>query len=363
MKTKTFASRLLPAIAVAALVATAPSASAANKGKDKGSDGPGKILLFIDIETVDSRADNRYQPKPMPMMGETAMPYSQAELASLPKERVAEAEAANEAVRSRNFSAKTAVAWERYQEQVAHQKAMIAKYQGTQTGRHLFVARDWFATALMEDYAEFLTVIHRMDADKAEFEKAIKDDTSEVVAGEYLAIVILDDPIEKTTEMDFPGATTVARTICTIRATAEVQTLDGRVVFAKNVEGKATARASNASRSSGSDDLVGKAIEEALGKAGKAVASHFVCDVTVEVKGPKGDEDFDPDEVDVEIDGDSVSDGDDVTVLKDVPHEITASCDGYRQKGKTRFTANKDKTVKVVMEKEVEEAEEDGEEN
>jgi len=73
--------------------------------------------------------------------------------------------------------------------------------------------------------------------------------------------------------------------------------------------------------------------------------------VTVEVKGPKGDEDFDPDEVDVEIDGSSVSNGDEVTVLRDVPHEITASCDGYRQKGKTRFTANKDKTVKVVMEK------------
>ena len=352
MKTNIFATRFFPLLAAAALLGAAPSASAAkDKGKDKGTDGPGKILLFIDLETVDSRADNRYQPKPMPLMGETALPYSQAELASIPAERVAAAEAANEAVRSRNFAAKTAVAWERYAEQVEHQKAMIAKYQGTQAGRHLFVARDWFASAIMEDYAEFLTVIHRMDTDKAEFEKAIKDDTGEVMAGEYLAIVVLDDPITKTKEMDFPGATTVARTICTLRATAEVQTLDGRVVYSKTVEGTATGRESNASRSSGSDDLVGKAIEDALGKAGKAVAAHFVCDVTVEVKGPKGDDDFDPDEVDVEIDGESVSDGDDVTVLKNVPHEITASCDGYRQKGKTRFTANKDKTVKVVMAK------------
>lgn len=352
MKAKPFASRLLPALALATLVAAAPSAFAAkDKGKDKSADGPGKILLFIDLETVDSRADNRYQPKPMPMMGETALPYSQADLASAPADKAAMMIEANDREKARLFSAKTAIVWERYQEQVSHQKDMIAKYQGTQTGRHLFVARDWFASALMEDYAEFITVIHRMDSDKAEFEKAIKDDTSEVVAGEYLAIVVLDDPITKTTEMDFPGATTVSRTICTLRATAEVQTLDGRVVYSKNVEGKATGRESNASRSSGSDDLVGKAIEDALGKAGKAVAGHFVCDVTVEVKGPKGDEDFDPDEVDVEIDGQSVSDGDDVTVLRDVPHEITASCDGYRQKGKTRFTANKDKTVKVVMEK------------
>lgn len=310
-----------------------------------------KILLSIEVETVDSRADNRYQPKPMPLISEAALPYSQAQLNSMPAERVVAAEAANEATRARNFAAKTAVAWERYQEQVAHQKAMIAKYQGTQTGRHLFVARDWFASAIMEEYGEFITVIHRMDTDKAECEKAIKDDMSEATAGQYLAIVVLDDPIMKTTEMDFPGATTVARTICTLRATAEVQMLDGQVVYSKMVEGKATGRESNAVRTSGSDDLVGKAIEDALGKAGKAVAEHFVCDVTVEVKGPKGDEDFDPDEVDIEIDGSSVSDGDDVTVLKGVPHEIIATCDGYRQKGKTRFTANKDKTIKVVMEK------------
>ena len=353
MKTNDITTRFLPVLATAVLLAAAtPAFAAKNKVGEKQSEDPGKILLLIDLETVDSRADNRFQPKPIPLMGETALPYSQADLASVPADKAAMMVEANDREKARLFEIKRDLAWMRYVEQVAHQKAMIAKYQGTQTGRHLFVARDWFASALMEDYAEFLSVIHRMDTDKAEFEKEIKDDMGDVVAGEYLAIVVLDDPIMKTKEMDLPGATTIARTICTIRATAEVQTLDGRVVFSKNVEGKATGRESNASRSSGSDDLVGKAIEDAIGKAGKAVAGHFVCEVTVEVKGPKGDEDFDPDEVDIEIDGESVSDGDSVTVLKGVPHEIVASCDGYRQKGKPRFTVNKDKTIKIVMGKE-----------
>lgn len=78
----------------------------------------GKILLFCDIETVDSRADNRYQPKPMPMMGESALPHSESELASLDPERMAIAIAENDAVRKRNFEkpslrSRSRTMWER----------------------------------------------------------------------------------------------------------------------------------------------------------------------------------------------------------------------------------------------------------
>lgn len=351
MKKRNLATYSLPLVLAVLLGAVAPSAFAA--GKEKKSDEPGKILFFVDVETVDTRADKRFKEPNLPRMSETALPYSQSDLAKMPADRLERAEAANDAVRRQNFEAKQTIAWQRYVNLQSRQKALINKYQGTEFGRHIFVARDWFASALMEEYGEYFSVIHRMDMDKAEFEKAIKDDTGDEVAGQYLAIVILADPMTKTKEMVFPGDVTVARTICTLQATIEIQELDGRVVYSKTVEGSANIRESNSYTSSGSDDLVGKAIRDALKKAGSAVGDYFICDVTIEVKGPKGDEDFEPDDVDIEVDGVSYSNGDDVTVLKGTSHTIEASYDGYCMKSKNTFKVKKSKTIKVVMEKEV----------
>lgn len=349
MKMRTLTTCSLPLVLAVLLGAVAPSAFAA--GKEKKSDDPGKILFLIDVETVDTRADKRFKEPNMPRMGETALPYSQGDLAKMPADRLTTAEAANQAVRDQNFRAKQAIAWNRYNDLESRRKALINKYQGTEAGRHMLVARDWFASALMEKYSEYFSVIHRMDMDKAEFEKAIKDDTGDEVAGQYLVIVVLADPMTKTKEMDFTGGVTIARTICTVQATVEIQELDGRVVFSKTVEGSAKIRESNSSRSSGSDDLTGQAYRDALKKAGEAVGDYFICDVTIEVKGPKGDEDFEPDDVDVEIDGVSYSNDDEVMLLKGTTHNIDANCEGYSMKSKNTFTVKKSKTIKVVMEK------------
>lgn len=343
-------------LAMAALVASIPSSSFA-KAKSNEESSAGKILLFIDLETVDGRAEKRFQPKPLPPMGESSLPYSDADISRLSSEAQGQAIEANRKIREQNYAAKRSILWENYEEQVKHQKAMIQRYQNTTVGRHLLVARDWFAGS-MGEYAEFFEVIHRMDQDKANFESEIKGDGLEISAGEYIAILIFADPSMKTKEMQFPGAAVVTRTVCSLTVTLEVQTLDGRVVYSKNLEASETSSESNAAVSSGTDDLVAKTMRTAIDKAAEAIADHFTCELTVSVKGPKGDEDFDEDEVELTLDGESISADEGVRVAKGT-HTLVAEIDGYEQKGGTKITVKKDMEKKIVFKKVAEESSSD----
>jgi hypothetical protein len=148
--------------------------------------------------------------------------------------------------------------------------------------------------------------------------------TDAAVSSYFLTVVMQDLKAESDTVQ--VGNTMVKRTNYTRKAVAKVRDHDGNVIFALNVVGKSTHRRTSATQNKGHDPS-SDIMEDIMKRIADRVAEEFLCELTVRIKAPTGDAEFDTDEVVLYLDGKEFENGGTVIAGK---HLLLAQCDGYK---------------------------------
>lgn len=192
--------------------------------------------------------------------------------------------------------------------------------------RNVVLGKNYLQTYLQK-YSRFIQVIDRANSSIAEVEKAIGgNDQIDVASSSFFLTVIIGDMEETTTTVPV-GNTMVARKNYSLKMVANIRDFNGNVLFSTDVIAKHTRRFTDVTGASGfnfADDLM----EDGWKQIADKVGAFFISELKFKIKGPKGDENFDADDVTIYVDGKEI-DGDSCKVLA-FNHEIKAECDGYQ---------------------------------
>ncbi len=220
---------------------------------------------------------------------------------------------------------------------------------GNENMRNVVVAKNYLQSFL-QPYADHIQVIDRANTNLAEVEKAIGGNDQQDVASACMFLTVILQDVKEESQTVQVGNTMVKKTKHTQKAVYNVRDFNGNVVTAGNVVADASKRTTSASKVSGynpSDDLM----EGVLKQIADQMAAHFLCTVEVECVGPKGDDDFDEDDVTLTMDGNDFSSGD--TVLVGIKHTFVGECEGYKTVKKNEtIKKGGQKTIKMKFKKE-----------
>jgi hypothetical protein len=288
-------------------------------------------LLFATVETPDTRTDKMQEAVIMPVIEPT---YSAAALQKMTGAQLEAAQRQNRHDVAANNKERWKLTMKEYERRVKLQQEIARKSQGTAVGRNVVLARDWFIAA-MGKYAGCFLLVSRVDdqqrVDETFFTGA---DVLDVEKSSFFVKLILNDPSQSRESVQTAGGNTLTRITTGQLITVQVQNLRNEVVFTKDVEVSKVAGASSVRRTTGDDDTLGKVLREGFGKVADEVAAAFPEELTVMVKGPKGDADFDAEDVALTLDGKDIVPGQPVRVVKALyaaggRHLVRAGLDGY----------------------------------
>ena len=310
-------------------------------------------LLFATVETSDTRIDEMQKPVIMPDFKPT---YSDAELQRLSGRALEEATRRNLNDIAANNAAKFQLALREYERRVKVQEEIVTKAKTMQVGRNFTLARDWFIGA-MGRYDDLFLLISRTDDQEAQTEKFYADTAPLAVeSSTFFLKLILSDPSQHTESIPTAGGNTLTKTTTGQLITVQVQNLKNEVVFTKNVEVSDVSSGSSVVRTTGDSDVLGKVLRKGCDKVADEVASAFTDELTVSVKGPKGDGDFDADNVTLILDGRLVAHDKPIHTIRakymtNGKHLLKAKLDGYETVEKA-ITASAVVTMKKAATKE-----------
>ncbi len=315
--------------------------------------GAKKIMLKLSsVETATTRHQKTWAPPAKPsVLAEKA--YTEAEIMQATPEEAERMRKKNEAVGAAQRLANAAIALENWEAADKHMKGVQAQLEGNAYGRQVILALDKFAgeagQAFDPDCIEFF---HRMDMDEGMKEQALKDMSDPgVLAAPYFVKLVFDDPREESQTVALNSVDSVKTTKYTQVVTCEVQDLQGKIVFAKNVKAEKSVRSSNAVTKGGTsgNDAV-ETLQEALSMVAKEINDRFVAKVSFVLVGPKNDENFDPDLGTVFVDGEGHAPGDEFSILKG-SHVIDVEMDGYMRSGSKNLVVSSSREFKIPMKK------------
>ncbi len=318
---------------------------------------PGKICLLVtDVGTIDTVAKTEeFLTQIKQFNTEEAPKLSAADSATNPNlaKRVTEIRFNNE-MRKYSDAEREVAARNRRMESILTQ--VRNSIVGDENKRNIVVAKNYLQSFL-QPYADHIQVIDRANTSLAEVEKAIGGNDQQDVASACMFLTVIMQDVKEESHTVQVGNTMVKKTKHTQKAVYNVRDFNGNVVTAGNVAADASKRTTSASKVSGynpSDDLM----EGVLKQIADKMASHFLCTVEVDCVGPKGDDDFDEDDVSLTMDGNDFSSGD--TVLVGVPHAFIGECEGYKtvKKNETIKKGGK-KTIKMKFKKDKKAAKEE----
>ena len=286
------------------------------------------VMLLLDVETPTTRAaQGKYldvKTKLMPVEESALTAADQAFLDPESIGRIREQEI-QERMRDRQLArAQLERDNQRRQEiaDVLRQEAM-----GTEAGRNVIQAKDWLSAAL-NPYRDALQVMDRSDIDFAMSEAARNADADMALLGgvTHLLRVIVGDMKTKTTTAEAYGART-AQQVKSLNVSVTISDLYNRQVYSESFDVRQSEVQTEYGRTTGGDDH-GELLREALRQAGPAIARALTARLTVDVAGPRGDEDFDASYAIVRVDGVDRSAGEEVVLVKG-RHRIEVELDGY----------------------------------
>ena len=334
---------LLAAALVCAGTAFAQEASA--------PEGAKKIMLKLSsVETATTRHQKTWTPPAKPSVL-AEKPYTEAQIMQATPEEAGRMRLKNEAVGDAQRAANAAIALENWRAADKHMKGIQAQLEGNAYGRQIVLALDKFAGEAGEWFdPDCIEFFHRMDMDEGMKEQALKDMSDPgVLAAPYFVKLIFDDPREESQSVALNSVDEVKMTKYTQVVTCEVQDMQGKIVFAKNVKAEKSVRSSNAVTKSGTsgNDLV-ETLQEALSMVAKEINDRFVAKVSFKLVGPKKDEDFDENAATILVDGDGHTSGDEFSILKG-PHMVEVEMDGYKRTGSPKLTITKSQEYKIPM--------------
>jgi len=316
--------KIMLATAVGGVCFSGMAAEKAEKAPVK----PAKIaLLLVDVGTIDSVAKTE----------EFLSTIKKVSNAEMPGLTAADRAAAHPALEREIVR----VNWNTRKLEYMHEKAQIESenrrmanvlYQlrnsilSERNKRNVVLGKNYLQS-YFQKYAKFIQVIDRANTSIAEVEKAIGGTDQVDVAGStvFLTVIIGDMEENKTTVQ--VGNTMVTRHNYSLKMVANVRDFNGNVLFATDVVAKCTRRGTNVTATSGfnfADDLM----EDGWKQIADKVGAFFITELDFKVKGPKGDENFDADDVVIYVDGKEI-DGTKCKVLA-YNHEVKAECEGYK---------------------------------
>lgn len=301
-------------------------------------------LLFTTVETPDTRSD-KYQEVPTPPMQEK--PYNDAQLQKLRGEALEEALRKNNDVILANNTLKAAVFLDQYIRRVKQQDAILEKAKNTEAGRNLILVRDWFAGS-MSKYSDLFLCVFRVDDEVAQKEKFYTGaNAADVENSTYFVKLVIGDPSQESKSIPTSGGNTLTKRTTTQLITVLVQDMRNTLVFSENIEASIADGSSSVVMATGTDDVNGKALRKCLNSCAESIANKFSVELTIKIKGPKAEEDFAEDEVNIRVDGKPVSTGEAIRLAKGT-HRFTLDMDGYKSIDKN-LTIDKNVTKTFTM--------------
>lgn len=286
---------------------------------------PKIYLLVATIETPDTRTDKLQKEVTLPPR---TVPYSDAALQGMSGDELQRAKRENaEALKGYN-RANAEIFYREYRRRDTQQEDIAKKAKNTAVGRNLILARDWLATAI-SDHNEVFEVVFRVDDQEAQEEKFLSDmEALDVAKCAYFVKVVVNDPKQSEGAIRTAGGNMLKRVTTKQLITVHVQDLTNKIIVSKEVELSDVSGESSVVMRSGDNDIFGELLRKCLKEAANQIAGHFSVKLTIQLKGPKDDGDFDADDAVITLNGREISAGDEITCVKAV-HTAKVEMDGY----------------------------------
>lgn len=306
---------------------------------------PGKIAILVaDVGTIDTVAGTE----------EWLAKIKQFNIESRPSVSAAD-KAGDPNVARTEIKVNFAANWSEYneeQKEIARQnRKMEAILDHLRTSissdpkkRDIIVAKNYLQSYLTP-YSDYIAVVDRANTNLAELEKAINGtDQQDLASAVVFLTVIMQDLHEESQTVEVHG-TKIKKTWYTQKAVGNVRDFNGNVITSFDVVAKTSRRQTSASSTQGfnpSSDLM----EEVLKQIAEKVAAYYVKTLEIECIGPKGDDDFDEDEVVITVDGKEFDSGDQILIGK---HTVVGEIDGYKKVTKQIDLAGNKTSTTVKM--------------
>ena len=315
---------------------------------------PQKITLKLcSVETADTRMDKAWAP-PTPPSVEQELPYTDSDLVMLTGPALQKALEENRLVRAENRRRSARLQLASYIAAEQHMNEIINRYQATTAGRFVILALDTFA-GYMGEYCdpEFIQFFHRMDNDEGAKEAFLQAVGSEETAAvPYLVKLVFATPREQSGAVSVTSTYRVSKSTVTQMLTVQIQALDGRMIFAKNIKETASEGYNSVVQTTdGGGDLIQSAMEKCLESAAKAINDHFVKQTTftVEAKNDKNG-DFRAENAVLTVDGVERPLNSPISLLAG-KHEVKVTHSGFRQTDPEVMNISSSGVRKIIMDK------------
>lgn len=290
-------------------------------------------LLIYPVDTVDERMDKQTIKRNIP---ELKRPYTEGDLSKLSGKKLADAMATNAQAELEHNRIVNQVALQEYVEAVNKSDLIKNKKQNTTFGRVLGNVADWLGSSFNK-YSDVISIISRTDMQEGESEQNITQGGGNLVlaSGKFKLKPMVSDLKEFDEKVQLPGGIFDRKTVQTT-LTVRVEQFDQAVGEGNSfsVPIKAVTAGGGAVARSGDDGSFDAAIKKGMDEAAQKVAEFFTTKLTVKVKGPKDNKDFDPAEVSLTLDGNSIQCDTPIRIIKgkylpDGNHTLQAELDGF----------------------------------
>jgi len=287
-------------------------------------------LLVYPADTLDDRWRRQQTKVNLPP---PTKPYTDADLSKLNGDALASAMRENAYAMSRWYEQQNRVAWQEYFDAKKKAEELMQKKLNTNFGRLIGNVSDWLAGSLGK-YPEIIRVITRTDMDEGATEQNLSKGGGDLVLalGTYKVKPAISDLDEYQETLQLPGGTVVRTTLTTDMAVRIEQLGEVGEGNSFIVPIRAVTTRSGAIATRGDDGTLRNAFQKALDDAARQIADYFSSKLTVKIKGPE--KDFDPDDVTLILDGDSIQPNAQVRIVKgrylQKPHTLKAELDGFQ---------------------------------
>ena len=215
--------------------------------------------------------------------------------------------------------------------------------------RNVILCKDFIQAALDRKYRQFIQIVDRGNVDMGLVEQTLqgKEDNIAVSSGNCIVTVVMGDLERSSRTVTVNGkGTQLKTTVFKQPYTGKLRDLEGNVLIAFDGIAELTKNQNNVVKSEYANPTR-ELMQSACSKIADEIGAYFVKELRFAVKGPKGDDDFDEEEVTVLLDGKSIELDSPVYVIA-AEHEINAKASGYNTIQRIVSLAEMDDEEKLI---------------
>jgi len=345
-----------------ALLVTMTAVSAFAAGVDKLPEGvntfiPEKIhVLIADVGTIDSvsATDKWLGEQLQPKQNLDSLPVLEAGAMSVDPNLRAEHFRWNMHTRQMEYSRQSRQIQEENAELIRLLRNLRTRTISDANQRNVILCKDFIQASLGRKYRRFFNIVDRGNVDMGIVEKELQGKGDGVMASATCIVTVVMGDLEtdsRTIPVNSKG-TLIKRTTYRQPYTGKLRDLEGNVLLAFDGQAESTFSQNSVIKAENANPTR-QLMQNACAKIADELAGYFLTELKFAVKGPKGDQEFDADDVFLKIDG-KPADFDNKVFVLAAEHEIEASTEGYQTIRKVISTKDNDgesQTVKLNFKK------------